>query len=162
VDDGTEVSQGSDPTFPDQDQAADIPDDLSDQIGDFLTQAIEAQMEAYRQGDAAVAADYLAGDLYAQLEEEIAALNNQGLLQISEIDYYQSYIHDIRMLSNTRIEVDTCEVWTTSIFRASDGELVQSQGPELLPQTITLEDLGGNDWYITQVEFFQAPAFCQG
>ena len=103
----------------------------------------------------------MSGDPYAQLEAEIAALNDQGLIEVAEIDYYQSYINDIRARSDSLIEVDTCEVWTTSVFRRSDGELVQSDGPTLLPQTITIQK-SGSDWFITQVDFFDAPAFCQG
>jgi hypothetical protein len=101
----------------------------------------------------------MAGEVLASLESSLAELNQQGLVMISEIDYYQSYINDIRVITNTRIEVDTCEVWTNTIYRASDGEPVDSDGPMLLPQTITIEQLDSN-WYITTVQFFDAPSFC--
>ncbi|RPI93512.1 MAG: hypothetical protein EHM40_09620 [Chloroflexi bacterium] len=38
-------------------------------------------------------------------------------------------------------------------------EANESQGPELLPQTITIEQMNGS-WFITTVDFFDAPAFC--
>lgn len=157
VNDGQEVEQGTDPFFPEQ---PDISPELENQISDFLTQAIELEIEAYRQGDASIASSIMAGAVLENLAANIESLNQQGLVAISEIDYYDSYINDIRVISNTNIEVDTCEVWTTQTYRQSDGELMQSSGPDLLPQTITIEQLNGG-WFITNVQFFDPPAFCQ-
>jgi hypothetical protein len=156
VSDGDEVANGTDPLFPEQ---ADMPSDLESQVSDFLTQAIELQIQAYREGDASVASSIMTGDILQDLTADIDALNSQGLVSISEIDYYESYINDIRVLSDTNLEVDTCEVWTTSTYRRSDGELVESGQPTLLPQTITIEQLNG-EWFITSVTFHNAPAFC--
>jgi hypothetical protein len=75
------------------------------------------------------------------------------------MDFYQSYINDIRVLSNTSLEVDTCEVWSTNIYRRSDGTLIQTTDPRQLPQTITIQKLD-QGWFITEVNFFDAPAFC--
>jgi hypothetical protein len=102
----------------------------------------------------------MAGNVLDNLAATIDSLNQRGLVSVSEIDYYESYIKDIRVISNTQLEVDTCEVWTTNIYRRSDGELAQSDGPALLPQSITIQKLEGG-WFITAVEFFDAPAFCQ-
>ena len=154
--DGQEVANGTDPLFPEQ---ADIPADLENQISEFLTRAVELQIEAYRRGDASVASSIMTGNVLDGLIADIDSLNAQGLASISEIDYYESYINDIRVLSDTQIEVDTCEVWTTSIYRRSDGELIQSGDPTLLPQTITIQQLNGG-WFITAVNFQSAPAFC--
>ncbi len=156
VSDGEEVNQGTDPFFPEQ---ADIPEDLENQVSEFLTRAIELQIEAYRNGNASIAASIMQGPILESLAAEINSLNQQGLVSISEIDYYESYIADIRVVNNALIEVDTCEVWTTNTYRLSDSQLVDSQGPALLPQTITIEQLDGN-WYITIVDFLNAPAFC--
>ncbi|MFN8382794.1 MAG: matrixin family metalloprotease [Anaerolineales bacterium] len=157
VSDGQEVAQGTDPFFPDQ--ATNISPELSKEVSDFLTKAIQLQIEAYRQGDANIAAPIMAGDIFNVLESEISSLNQQGLVQISEIDYYQSKINDIRVISNTNIEVDTCEVWSTNIYQRSNGILVQNTDPRLLPQTITIQKLD-QGWFITNVNFFDAPAFC--
>lgn len=157
VSDGQEVQQGTDPFFPEQ---TDVSPELEDQISEFLTQAIELEIEAYQSGDASIASSIMSGSVLENLAASINSLNQQGLISISEIDYYESYINDIRVISNTQIEVDTCEVWTTNTYRQSDGELVQSTGPDLLPQTITIQQLDGG-WFITAVEFFDAPAFCQ-
>jgi hypothetical protein len=157
VNDGREVAQGSDPFFPDQD--TNISPELSKDVSDFLTEAIELQIEAYRKGDASVASSILAGNLLENLEKDIDSLNQQGLVQISEINYYQSYIDDIRIISQQHLEVDSCETWTTDTYRRSDELLVRSSGPDLLPQTITIQNVNGG-WFITNVEFFEAPAFC--
>jgi matrixin/thrombospondin type 3 repeat protein len=156
VSDGQEVDQGTDPFFPEQE---DISPELQEEVSSFLTQAIELEIEAYQTGDASIASDIMAGDVLQNLAAQIDSLNQQGLVSISEIDYYESEINDIRVISNTQLEVDTCEVWTTNIYRRSDGELVQTDGPALLPQTITIQQLDGG-WFITAVEFFDAPAFC--
>ena len=156
VTDGQEVDQGTDPFFPEQ---ADVPADLENQVSEFLTRAIELQIEAYRNNDASIASSIMSGPVLESLSAEINALQQQGLISISEIDYYESYIHDIRVVNNALLEVDTCEVWTTNTYRVSDSQLVESQGPSLLPQTITIEQLNGS-WFITNVEFFDAPAFC--
>lgn len=157
VSDGQEVAQGTDPFFPEQ---PDISPELENQISEFLTQAIELESEAYRRGDASIASPIMAGEVLDNLSASISALNREGLVSIAEIDYYESFINDIRVISNTRIEVDTCEVWTTNIYRRSDGQLVQSEGPTLLPQTLTVQQLDGG-WFITAVDFFTAPAFCR-
>jgi hypothetical protein len=154
--DGQEVDQGTDPFFPEQ---ADVPADLENEVSEFLTRAIELQIEAYRNGDASIASSIMTGPILDSLSAEINSLNQQGLVSISEIDYYQSYLNDIRVVNDARIEVDTCEVWTTNTYRLSDSQLVDSQGPSLLPQTITIEQLDGG-WFITNVDFLDAPAFC--
>lgn len=142
------------------DQNTSISPELSSDISEFLTQAVELQIKAYIDGDASIASTILAGDLLAALEQEITSLNQQGLVQVSEINYYQSYIDDIRVINNSQLEVDSCETWATNIYRRSDGALIQSSEPRLLPQTITIQKLNSG-WSITQVSFFQAPAFCE-
>jgi hypothetical protein len=158
VNDGDEVAQGTNPFFPDQ--AADVSPELSRDVNEFLTRAIELQISAYRNGDPTIAASIMSGAVFDTLTSDIASLNEKGLAQLSEIDYYRSYIHEIRVANDTLIEVDTCEVWTTATYRRSDGAFLQSNGPALLPQTITIQNTG-QGWFITQVEFFEAPAFCQ-
>ncbi len=156
VSDGQEVQQGTDPFFPEQ---SDIPAELEEQVSEFLTRAIELQIEAYQNGDASIASSIMTGPILESLSLEINSLNQQGLISLSEIDYYDSYINDIRVINNALIEVDTCEVWTTNTYRLSDSQLIDSQGPDLLPQTITIEQIK-ESWFITTVDFFDAPAFC--
>jgi Matrixin/Bacterial TSP3 repeat len=157
VKDGAEIAAGTNPFLPDQ--ANGVSPELSKEVGEFLTRAVQLQIEAYQKGDASVAASIMAGDVLQSLQSEIDSLNQQGLVEIAAIDYYKSYIDDIRIVSNTEIQVNTCEVWSTQFYRRSDGVLVQSNDPQLLPQTITIQKIN-NNWFITKVEFFDAPAFC--
>jgi hypothetical protein len=155
--DGQEVEQGTDPFFPEQ---SDISPQLEADVSEFLTTAIELEIEAYRKGSASIASSVLAGDVLASLQDNIEALNQQRLIVISEIDYYKSFIHDIRVISSTHIEVDTCEVWTSTTYRQSDGEPLEQEGPALVPQTLTLQQLASG-WFITAVQFYDPPAFCR-
>jgi hypothetical protein len=157
ISDGQEVNNGTDPLFPEQ---SDVSPPLEQDVNDFLSNAIDLEIKAYRDQSADVVSSVMAGDALANVQEDIASLNQQGLVMISEIDYYQSYINDIRQIDSTHFEVDTCEVWTNDAYNKSTGELVDSQGPDLLPQTITIQQIDSN-WYITDVQFFDAPAFCQ-
>lgn len=157
VNDGVEVQQGSNPFFPDQ--ANPISPELSAEVSEFLTKAIELQIEAYREADASIASTILAGEVFSTFSDEIDILKQQGLVQISEIDYYKSYIQEIRVINNANIEVDTCEVWSTKIYRSANGELMQTIQPRLLPQTITIQKLN-QGWFITKVNFLDTPAFC--
>ena len=156
VSDGQEVDQGTDPFFPEQ---SDVSSQLEQDVSDFLTHAIELEIEAYQNESPDIAASVMAGDVLSSLQDEIASLSQQGLVMISELDYYQSYISDIRMITDTQLEVDTCEVWTNDTYDKSTGEVVDSQGPELVPQTITIQQIDSN-WYITDVQFFDPPSFC--
>lgn len=155
--DGSEIAAGSNPFLPDQ--ANGVSPELASEVSDFLTKAIQLQIEAYRKGDASVASVIMSGQVLESLQFEIDSLNQQGLIQIADIDYYKSYIDDIRIISNTQLDVDTCEVWSLQFYRRIDGTLVQSNDPRLLPQTITIQKIN-NGWFITAVEFFEAPAFC--
>ena len=156
VSDGQEIANGTNPFIPEE---TNVSPELESEVSEFLTRAIELQMEAYRKGDASIASSVLAGGIFDNVSSDINSLNEQGLASISEIDYYESYINAIRVIDNTNIEVDSCEVWTTSIYRRSDGKLVQGDGPALLPQTITIQKLEAG-WFITAVNFFEAPSFC--
>jgi hypothetical protein len=101
----------------------------------------------------------MTGDALATLQTNNDALNQQGLVSVSEFDYYQSTIHDFRVVSNTALEVDTCEVWSDTTYCSSDGQLVDSQNPTLTPQTISIQQQSSS-WFITSVQFYDAPAFC--
>lgn len=156
VNDGAEIQQGSNPFFPDQ---ADVSPELSKEVSEFLTSAIQLQIQAYRDGNANIVSSIMAGDVFEQMANEIDGLNQQGLVQISEIDFYKSYIQDIRVINNENIEVDTCEVWTTKTYNRSNGDLVRVAEATLLPQTVTIQKLN-QGWFITKVNFFEAPSFC--
>lgn len=156
--DGEEIAAGTNPFLPDQSNG--VSPELADEVGAFLTQVIELQIQAYQEGDASIAASVMTGDILAILQNNIAELNQKGQVEVARIDYYQSYIHEIVLVSDARLEVSTCEVWATEIYRRSDGALVKQDDPTLLPQVITIENLA-NRWFVTAVKFFDAPAFCK-
>ena len=157
--DGQEISAGTNPFMPDQ--ANGVSPDLSNEISEFLTKAVKLEIQAYRKGDASIAAPVFGPDVLASLEKNINELNDDGLVEIAKLDSYKSYIDDIRVISQTHIEVDTCEVWTTQLYRSANGLLYKTAGPELLPQTITIMHLE-NGWFITKVVFAKdVPAFCK-
>ena len=156
VSDGQEVDQGTDPFFPEQ---SDVSSQLEQDVSDFLTKAIGLEIEAYRNESPDIAASVMTGDVLASLQNEIDSLSQQGLVMVSELDYYESYINDIRAIDNSHLEVDTCEVWTNDTYSKSTGEVVSSEGPALVPQTITIQQIDSN-WYITDVQFFDPPTFC--
>lgn len=157
VNDGTEINNGTNPLFPDQSTA--VSADLQKQVSEFLTSVIELEIQAYRQGDASVAANVMAGQVYQDLQTQINQLNSQGLIQVTAIDYYNSYIQDVRILTQTQIEVDSCETWSGTYYRVSDGTAVDAYGPTFLPQTITIEYLN-TGWFVTNVVFHDA-SFCR-
>jgi hypothetical protein len=159
ISDGDEVAAGTDPFFPDQQDTPGMSPELSDEVSEFLTLAIELEIEAFASGDPSIAAEIFAGAVLLDVQDAIINFNNQGLVQINELDFYESYIDDIRVITNDRLDVDTCETWSSATYRLSDGAFIESDGPTLLPQTITIERLA-DGWYITNVVFFDAPAFC--
>jgi hypothetical protein len=136
VSDGQEVANGTDPFFPEQ---ADISPKLENEVSEFLTEAVELQIEAYQRGDASIAASIMTGDIFNILANDIAALNSQGLVNVSQIDYYESYIDISRDPHHTRSGY--LRSMGTTTYRRADGTLVNSDGPRLLPQTITIQRL---------------------
>jgi hypothetical protein len=73
--------------------------------------------------------------------------------------YHQSHIHDIRVIDDNHLEVDACEIWTDTTYRLSDGQPVHSSDPTLIPQTITIQQQNSS-WFISSVQFHDAPSFC--
>jgi hypothetical protein len=161
ISDGDEVNAGSDPFFPDNEAAGDpsMSPELAQEVSDFLTLAIELEIEAFANNDPSIAAEIFAGDVLVDVQNAINNNINEGVVQISELDFYESYIEEIRIVNNNRLDVDTCETWSTATYRLSDGAFLDSEGPTLLPQTITIERLT-DGWYITNVVFYDAPHFC--
>lgn len=128
-------------------------------VEDFLSYAIVAEITAYEYGDPSYATMFYAGAMET-LQSQISDLNARGLLLMAYFDYDNSYIHNIRALQNSRIEVDTCEYWAHDYYDRQSGAFLDSDPWELVPQTITIEELNAN-FYITSVAFYAGQAFCQ-
>ena len=124
----------------------------------FLTQAVAAEITAYQYGDPSYATMF-AGDALRALQGEILDLNSRGVMMDPHFDYSNSYLHDIRVGQN-RIEVDSCEYWSSDYYSRQTGEHVGSDPLALLAQTITIEFLN-NDFYITGISFHTGQSFCQ-
>lgn len=159
ISDGDEIRNGTSPFFPNEQNTAASPE-LIQQVSEFLGRAIQLEIRAYRQNDPSIAAAVLGENILTPLTNDINQLATQGLVQLSSFDYYRSYIDDVRIISNRQLEVDTCEVWSSTIYLQEDGSVVSYEEPELLPQTLTIRHLDVG-WFITDVQFFNAPAFCQ-
>ncbi|HSH02823.1 MAG TPA: matrixin family metalloprotease [Anaerolineae bacterium] len=158
ISDGAEVQAGTDPFTPNQ---TDVSPELTAAVSEFLYEAIRYETEAYRSGDPTEAAIIFAGTTYDNLVNYINDLNQQDVVQIATFDYYNSYIYDIRVINDSQIEVDTCEYWDSDFYVRSTGEYLQGSEGSLTPQTITLQELATDDWYVTNVDFYDAPHFCQ-
>lgn len=126
-------------------------------IQNFMTQAIAAEITAYQYGDPSYATMFY-GDALQALQGKILDLNSRGVLMDPHFDYNNSYLHDIRVGQN-RIEVDSCEYWSSDYYNRRTGEFVGSDPLALLAQTITIEFLNEN-FYITGISFHTGQSFC--
>jgi hypothetical protein len=127
-------------------------------LGTFLSLAAAAETEAYQFGDAERAAFIYQGAALDNLRNSIAQLQAQGLTVQPNAHVDRSYIHDVRPVQPGRIEVDTCEVWSNTYYQ--NMVPVRSEGPVVVPQTITIQDYQSQS-FIIAVQLYEAPAFCR-
>lgn len=95
---------------------------------------------------------------------ELQSLIEQRRYAISTINYQQSRIQDIRILSNNVREVDACEYWHTAIYDSNNNLVSNDPSFRPVPQTLTLEFLNtptGPRWLVTDVNFDAPITFCQ-
>ena len=137
---------------------ADITPEDWQAIEDFLRRAVAAEIAAYQYGDPSYASMFY-GDALQTIQNQITDLNSQGVMLAAQFDANGSYIHDIRVISSNRIEVDSCEYWVQEYYDRQTGTLLESTSWTLVPQTIMIEYLNG-DFYITSVAFYGDQAFC--
>jgi len=130
-------------------------EDLRILVGRFLSDANQAEIDAYAFGDPAAAAGFYTGEALLRLERSIAGLNEAGQVRMSVFHSEKSYFADVRRTSESQIEVDTCEFWSRDIVERETGDLVRSEPPEMYPQTVHIRD-----WRIIRIEFHDRQAFC--
>lgn len=128
-------------------------------VADFLYEAVVAETAAYLYLDSSYVTWYFTGEPLASIESEINELLNQGALAAKMYDESRSYIYDINFVDDYRIEVDSCEIWSLEYYNLWDSSFLGSEGPNLYPQTIVIEQFT-NGWYITDVIFYDELAFC--
>ena len=136
------------------------PIELEEAVSQFLGNAIQAEIDTYTYLDNSIAATIFSGQPLENIKIFVETLRDEGLYYIPEFDFDNSYYNDIREVSPTLIEVDTCEYWSGNFYLISDKSLRGTEDQRLLPQTITIEYIG-DSWYITNVEFYDPPSFCQ-
>lgn len=147
------------PETPSETAGQPVSQQLVRQVQRYLINALRTEINAFYNGDASQLDRVFAGDVLANAEQQIVNNNANGIGSYNELDASNSYIDDIRHLNDSLLEVDTCETWQTSTFDRSTQETVGDTSTRLLPQTLTIEQLG-NGWFITNVQFYDAPAFC--
>jgi len=128
-------------------------------VADFLYEAVLAETAAYLYLDSSYVSWYFTGQPLAFMESEIADLLNAGMLVAKLYDESQSYIYDINFVDDYRVEVDSCEIWSLEYYSLWDSSFLGSEGPNLYPQTIVIEQFT-DGWYITDILFYDDLAFC--
>jgi hypothetical protein len=98
-------------------------------------------------------------DAMQSLQDQIADINLRGIMLAARFDYDNSYIRDIRLTQNNRIEVDSCEYWANDYYDRQTSALLSSDSWKLVPQTILIEYLNAES-YIKSVAFYTDQAFC--
>jgi len=128
-------------------------------VADFLYEAVLAETAAYLYLDSSYVSWYFTGEPLAFMESEITDLLNAGTLVAKLYDENRSYINNIHFVDDYRIEVDSCETWSLEYYGLWDSSFLGSEGPNLYPQTIVIEQFT-DGWYITDVLFYDGYAFC--
>lgn len=129
-------------------------------VKQFLYEAVLAETAAYIYLDSSYVSYYFIGTPLSFMEAEITELANNGVILAKLYDENLSYTYHINYVNENRIEVDNCEVWSQEAYNLWDSSLLGSDAPALIPQTIIIEQFS-DGWYITDVLFYDAPAFCQ-
>ncbi|WP_420630119.1 hypothetical protein [Candidatus Leptofilum sp.] len=128
-------------------------------VANFLYEAVVAETAAYLYLDGSYVSYYFTGVPLSVMQSEIIDLANQGVIVAKLYDETQSYIYDIRFVNDSYIEVDSCEIWSLEMYSVWDSSFLGGEPPALFPQTITIEQFS-NGWFITNIAFYEVPAFC--
>lgn len=130
---------------------------LEQKVLAFLRKAAHQEELARQNSNAAYLEGAYADEALAHVQDYISELQAKGFYDSSTLQ--RNWIVTLRTSDDTHIQVDTCEVWESKIYRISDGTLVEEAPQHLTPQTIQLEYRSGR-WYITRFTFYDPPHFC--
>ncbi len=133
--------------------------DLTEFVDEFLTGAIKAEIATYENNDDSHISQFMTGEPLRYVRANLERLSEQDMLYVPRIDFGKSSTVDIRAVTDGRIEVDRCEVWSGSYYARADRALVGEEPEDLVPQTITLERLS-DGWFITRIDFYDHSSFC--
>lgn len=146
---------------------SDLPEVLRQGVSAFLGNAAWYEIQAYRNANSVWGSYVYADRALANLERNISGLTASGVFGVPEIDYQRSHVVEVRPLAGLQLEVDACEYWRVTYYALQTGLFVEQQPAapayDLVPQTLLLEFLsqaGGSSWYVTDIEFYDPPAFC--
>ena len=132
--------------------------ELWQEVTDFLSLAVVSEVTAYEYGDASHATVFY-GDALETLQKEVTDLNSRGIFLAAYFDYDNSFIANIRLTEDNKIEVDSCEYWAKEYYDRATSTLLGSDPSTLIPQTIVIERLNAS-LYITGIAFYTGQAFC--
>ena len=133
--------------------------DVTEFVEQFLEFAVKAEILTYTESDDSYLAEFMTGEPMRRTRETLRSLADKGMYHVPQFDFTQDSTIEIRTLSESKIEVDRCEVWSGEYYNRADGTQIRKDGPELTPQTITIERLSPG-WFITAVAFYDPPSFC--
>ena len=128
-------------------------------VSDFLTQAVGAEIASYTTNSGGAISEYMIGEPLRIVLNNLQKFASQCVYYVPTSDFPASATVDIRLLSDAKVEADRCECWSGAYYTIEDDRLVRTERRELLAQTITMQNLP-NGWFITQILFHNAPAFC--
>ena len=134
-----------------------IPKEDWGKIIPFVIDANYSESGALRWGDPRIMASFHSGKRYDHLKEWIDRNERNGTYEESYLDCSQSYPIAMRRRSNGTIEFDACEVWSSRTRKKWNNEVIRSEGPKELKQTIILQRIEGLGWRVTDVQFHAEP-----
>ena len=125
----------------------------------FLSAAVEGEILSLLNVDTSYSATFYTGEPLTLLENSVSNLSSQG--QYVEAGFDRDYwvLPDVRVISDTKIEVDSCEKWSVSYYNSSTRSFLSSDPTDLVPQTLTIELLA-TGWLLTTIKFYDPPHFC--
>jgi hypothetical protein len=132
---------------------------VRDFVIDLWARAINAEICAYSNIDCTCAEEVFSGEALSAIETQIDDLVADGL--VWEQEFVDGRVVDIRPISSSEVEVDTCEIWAGEFYGLYDGSHYHSVPPTLYLRMITMEDLGGT-WFITQDYLYKSSDSCSG
>jgi hypothetical protein len=119
----------------------------------FVINADDAEINALRNDNPRLAAQYYSGQPYQTLAESITENLTRNTFQVSQLDTSQSYIKSIHYDQNrATISVDAIEAWSSSLYDLQTGIRTYTTPTHLVPQTLTIEKTT-DGWFITDVQY---------
>lgn len=134
-------------------------DNTNTMVAELLSKAADQEIAAFKNSDASYVYSVYAGNLLQTIENDILLLNSQGEYKISNLNRNLTRYKNIRRISDKYIEVDTCEYWSSTWYRKSDGQPTRFVPESLVPQTLTIQFFDSG-YRITDALILPGASFC--